>query len=119
MTLEENANMAAGRPSKIPPLPAIVRPLVRIFFNRIVRTGNFPKAKANAALTPAHGPATAAEARARLEGALAKFEAECGALAAARRRVPSGGFGLVPVEDCVRFHELHARHHIKQIPVSP
>jgi hypothetical protein len=118
MALEENANVIAGRSSKIPTLPAIVRPLVRIFFNRILRTGKFPKAKTNRAMDPAKGPPTAADARPRLEGALAKFEAECRAAAAANRRVASGAFGLVSLEDFLRFNELHVRHHTNQIPIA-
>jgi hypothetical protein len=118
IALEENANVMAGRPSKIPTLPAFVRPLTRLVFNRIVRTGGFPKAKTNSAMTPARGPATAAEARARLESALAKFESESRFLESTRQPVASGAFGKVPLEDFVRFNELHARHHIKQIVVQ-
>lgn len=116
MALEENANVVAGRPSKIPTLPALIRPVVRILFNRIVRTGKFPKAKTNAAMTPARGPATPADARPRLRAALATFERECRARAG--RPVESLTFGAVAVEDLVRFNELHVRHHIKQIPIA-
>lgn len=118
IAIEENGNVAAGRPAKIPTLPGFVRPLVKIFFHRIVRTGNFPKAKTNRAMTPSKGPAAASDARARLEGALAKFEMEVQTAASSRGTVSSGAFGVVPVEDFVRFNELHTRHHAKQITVS-
>jgi hypothetical protein len=66
-SLEESANMAAGRPSKFPRLPGVVHPLVRgLLFKRVLRKGAFPKAKTNKAMNPVSGPATAAEGRARL-----------------------------------------------------
>jgi hypothetical protein len=49
---EEAANVAAGRPSKFPTLPAILHPVVRIFFRRSLKKAAFPKAKANKALDP-------------------------------------------------------------------
>ena len=118
IALEENGNVMMGRPSRIPTLPAIVRPLLNILFKRIVRTGQFPKAKTSAAMTPSKGPAAASDARGRLEAALARFEADCRATAAAGRTVSSGAFGRVALEDLVRFNELHVRHHIKQIPIA-
>lgn len=43
-SLEESANMAAGRPSKFPKLPGVVRPIVRgLLFNRVLRKAAFPK----------------------------------------------------------------------------
>jgi hypothetical protein len=90
-------------------------------FNRAVKTGTFPKAKTNKAMDPARsavsGPATTAEARARLDAALATFEEACRARAAAGGKVPSGAFGKVSVEDYARFTELHTRHHTHQIPI--
>src|SRR5919206_212325 len=56
-SLEESANMAVGRPSKFPKLPAIAHPLVRgLLFTRVLRKGAFPKAKTNKAMNPASGP---------------------------------------------------------------
>ena len=112
--LEEAANVVSGAPS-IPMPPAFLRPLARLYFNRILKKGVFPKAKAAKAFDPASGPPTPAEARVRLEGALARFDQEC------RRRVASGpnvstGFGMVSVEDLVRFSALHTRHHCEQMP---
>ena len=113
--LDEGANIAAGTPS-LPMPPAILRPLLRLFFNRIVNKGAFPKGfKAHKTMNPASGPATPAEARVRLESAFARFDFECRRRAASGQQVMSG-FGRVSVEDFVRFSALHTRHHGKQMP---
>ena len=114
--LDEGANVVAGAPT-IPTPPAFLRPLARLFFNRILKKGVFPTGfKASKALDPASGPATPAEARVRLEGAFARFDQECRRLAASGQHVVSTGFGRVSVEDLVRFNALHTRHHCKQMP---
>lgn len=115
--LEEAANVVSGAPS-LPMPPAFLRPLLRLlFFNRILKKGVFPKGfKAAKALNPTSGPATPAEARVRLEGALARFDEECRRRAASGQHAVSTGFGTVPVEDLVRFNALHTRHHCKQMP---
>jgi hypothetical protein len=116
--LEEAANIVSGAPS-IPMPPAFLRPLLRLlFFNRILKKGVFPKGfKAHKALDPTSGPATPAEARVRLEGALARFDQECRRRAATSgQHLVSTGFGTVSVEDLVRFSALHTRHHCKQMP---
>src|SRR5262245_33887086 len=78
IALEESAHVAAGEPSKFPKLPSFVRPIIRgLFFYRILKSGHFPKAKAPRDLDPASGPASADEARARLEGALTQLEQAC------------------------------------------
>jgi len=88
-----------------------------LFFNRIVKKGVFPKGfKAVKALNPLSGPATPAEARVRLEGALARFDQECRKRVASGQHVVSPAFGTVSVEDFVRFNTLHTRHHCKQMP---
>jgi hypothetical protein len=111
-SLEESANMAAGRPSKFPKLPAVVHPIVRgLLFNRVLRKGAFPKAKTN----PTTGPATAAEGRVRLETAHRQCDEACRQLTSQGTRMPTTIFGAVPVEDYVRFMELHTRHHGKQM----
>jgi hypothetical protein len=121
ISYEEGGNVIAGRPTKLPTLPAIARPLARLFFKRVLKTGKFPKSKTAKAMDPAAGPsagpATPGEARDRLNGALAKFEEDCRARAAAGDAVPSGAFGRVALEDYVRFTELHTRHHTHQIPI--
>ena len=40
--LEEAANVVSGAPS-IPMLPALLRPLARLYFNRILKKGVFPE----------------------------------------------------------------------------
>ena len=56
--LEEAANVVSGAPS-IPMPPAFLRPLLRLYFNRILKKGVFPKGfKAHKAMNPTSGPAT-------------------------------------------------------------
>jgi hypothetical protein len=115
--LEESANVVAGTPSKFPTFPTMLRPIVRgLFFNRVLRKGRFPKAKTTKALDPATGPATPAEARRRLEGALAQFDQACRTRAASGPIITSTLFGAVSVEDYAKFQELHTRHHRAQLP---
>ena len=115
-SLEESANMAAGRPSKFPRLPAVVHPLVRgLLFKRVLRKGAFPKARTNKAMNPASGPATPAEGRMRLEKAHQKFDEACRQIASHGERMRTTTFGAVSVEEYVRFTELHTRHHARQI----
>src|SRR5438876_12289368 len=115
-SLEESANMAAGRPSKFPKLPALVHPVVRgVLFKRVLRKAAFPKAKTNKAMNPASGPPTPAEGRARLETAHQKFDEACRQLASRGERMRTTTFGAVGVEDYVRFMEIHTRHHAKQM----
>ena len=114
--LEEGANVVSGAP-KIAMPPAFLRPLFRLFFNRILKKDAFPKGfKAHKALAPTSGPATPAEARVRLESAFARFDQECRRQAAGGQHVVSTGFGAVSVVDLVRFNTLHTRHHCKQMP---
>jgi hypothetical protein len=61
--LEEAANVVSGAPS-IPMPPAFLRPLARLYFNRILKKGVFPKGWK--AANPTSGPATPAQARVRL-----------------------------------------------------
>lgn len=114
---EESANVAAGRPSKFPKLPAVLHPIVRsLLFRRVLRKGGFPKAKTNKAMDPATGPATPAEGRVRLDTARQKFENACRDLASRGGSMQTTTFGTVGVEDYVRFMDIHARHHCKQMP---
>ena len=118
---EEGANVVAGRPTKLPTVPSIFRPLLRLFFRRVVKTGRFMKAKTNSGMDPAREPSARLEspaaARDRLDEALAKFEDACRERVASGDPVPSGAFGNVSVEEYARFSELHTRHHTAQIPV--
>ena len=116
-SLDESANVVAGAPSKFPNLPFFLRPVARsLLLNRVLKRGAFPKARTNKALNPASGPATPADARVRLEGALARFDRECRACAQAGGIVASATFGKVPVAEYARFIELHTRHHCRQMP---
>ena len=118
-SMDESANMVSGAPAKFPNLPFFLRPVARGFlFNRVLRTNAFPKARTNKAMDPASGPATPAEARVRLEGALARFDRECRACADTGGAVASGTFGTVSVADYARFIELHTRHHCRQMPAA-
>ena len=115
-SLEESANMAAGRPSKFPKLPAVIHPVARgLLFKRVLRKAAFPKAKTSKAMDPASGPATLGEGRVRLEAAHQKFAEACRQTASHGERMRTTIFGAVPVEDYVRFMELHTRHHGKQV----
>jgi len=115
-SLEESANMAVGRPSKFPKLPGVVHPIVRgLLFKRVLRKAAFPKAKTNKAMDPASGSATPAQGRIRLETAHEKFAEACRQTASRGEWLRTTIFGAVPVEDYVRFMELHTRHHGKQI----
>ena len=115
-SLEESANMAAGRPSKFPKLPAVIHPVVRgLLFKRVLKKAAFPKAKTNKAMDPASGPATPSEGRARLVSAHQKFDEACRQIASQGERMRTTVFGAVRVEDYVRFMELHTRHHGRQM----
>src|SRR5947207_7200342 len=97
-SLDESANMAAGRPSKFPKLPAVVHPIVRgLLFKRVLRKAAFPKAKTNKAMDPASGPATPAQGRIRLETAHEKFAEACRQTASRGERIRTTIFGAVAV----------------------
>jgi hypothetical protein len=116
-SIDESANLISGAPSKFPTLPFFIRPVARtMLFNRVLRNSAFPKAKTNKAMDPESGPATPADARRRLEDALARFDRECRACAQRGGTVASSTFGRVAVADWARFIELHTRHHCKQMP---
>jgi hypothetical protein len=117
MTYEESAAVIEGRPTKLPTLPALLRPLARFVFNRTLKTGKFPKAKTTKALDPTGGPANPVEARTRLEAAVETFS-KAATTRGEGAEVVSGAFGKISLEDYVRFTELHTRHHAKQIPVT-
>ena len=118
-SLEESAEMAQGRPSKFPTLPAVAHPILRsLLFKRVLRKEAFPKARTNKPMNPANGPATPRDGRARLESAHEKFETACREIASHGGPMRTTIFGAVAVEDYVRFMELHTRHHGTQIGVG-
>ena len=86
-----------------------------LLFKRVLRKGAFPKAKTNKAMNPVSGPATPAEGRIRLETAHQKFDEACRQIASHGERLRTTVFGAVPVEEYVRFMELHTRHHGRQL----
>ena len=113
-SIEESANEIERKPTKFPHLPFFLKPVARgLLFNRVLRNGAFPKARTSSAFNPATGPATPAEGRQRVGTALARFEGAC--RAQARNPVDSVVFGRVALTDYVRFQEVHARHHTKQL----
>jgi DinB superfamily len=114
-SLDASVDLASGGPSSFPKLPAMLHPLLRLVFRRVLKKSAFPKGKTTAAMNPAAGPATPRDGRARLEEAHQRFEVACRGLAARRAPMPTPMFGAVPVEDFVRFMELHTRHHDRQI----
>jgi hypothetical protein len=112
--LDEGANIVAGRPT-LPTPPAVVRMIARFIFKRVLRKAAFPKGfKAHRAMNPASGPASPAEGRIRLEKAHQEFDEVCRRIAAEGRAITTI-FGSVPLQDLVRYNELHTRHHIKQM----
>jgi hypothetical protein len=110
-------HMAAGQPSAFPRLPALIHPFVRMVFRRLLRKGSFPNGRTTKAMNPVAGPSTPADGRARLAAAHDRFEVACRDLAARGAPMRTTMFGAVPVEDFVRFLELHTRHHDRQIGV--
>jgi hypothetical protein len=115
-SIEESANVASGRPSKFPNFPAPLRPVIRgLLFRRVLKKAAFPKAKTNKAMDPARGPATPSEGRDRLLAAHKQFEDACRQLASRGEPMRTTTFGVVGVEDYVRFMEIHTRHHARQI----
>ena len=116
-SLEESAHVAAGRPSRFPTFPSLVRPLMRVlFFNRVLSTQAFPKAKTNPPFDPESGPSSPDDATRRVTEAAELFETECRACHGRGEVVRSTVFGNVSVMDYMKFQELHTRHHTKQIP---
>ena len=113
---EESANAASGAPTKFPTFPAFVRPVVRkLFLDRAIKGGKFPKGKTNRALNPDQGSPTPAAARVRLEQAHAAFEQAC---RGCNGTFDHSIFGKVSAADYARFQALHTLHHTKQIAQS-
>ena len=108
-------HMAAGQPSAFPTLPVLIHPFVRIVFRRLLRKGSFPNGRTTKAMTPLAGPSTPEDGRARLAAAHDRFEAACRDLAVRGAPMRTTMFGAVPVEDFVRFLEIHTRHHGRQL----
>ena len=100
--LEEAANIVSGAPSIPMTIPTFLRPLARLYMNRILKKGVFPKGwKALKAFDPTSGPATPAQARVRLEGTFARFDQECRRWAASGQNALSTGFSKVKTQKYV------------------
>lgn len=115
--LEQSGYGIAGKPTVFPVFPRFLRPIMRgIFFNKIVRTGRFPRgARTNPPMDPESGPAGVAEGRARLEGALGVLEAAALARGPGDQVVDTTTFGKVPLADYLVFQAHHTRHHRPQL----
>jgi len=57
------------------------------------------------------------EGQARLEAAHRTFDEACRQLASRDGRIRTTTFGVVGVDDYVRFMEVHTHHHGKQMPL--
>ncbi len=113
LSLESSADEIAGRPSRFPRVPAIVRPLARMFMRRVIRTGRFIKARTNPAMDPPSGPASPGEGQARLDGAFRALDEAC--RHAADDTVDSRVFGKVDLADYLTFQRHHVIHHTAQM----
>ncbi len=118
--LEQTSYAIAGKPTVFPVFPRFLRPIMRgVFFNRMVKTGRFPKgAGTNKPMDPAMVPSSSAsfaEARARLQGALALLEAASLARGAGDSTVDTTTFGVVSLSDYLIFQAHHTRHHRPQL----
>jgi hypothetical protein len=119
LALEASADDIAGRPSRFPNLPRPIRFLARtFFFDRVLRTGAFPKGKTNPAMNPASGPPTPAAGVARLEAAWERLSATCATAAAQNHQMTSTLFGRVRLVDYIRFQTQHTQHHHRQLTRS-
>lgn len=89
----------------------------RLFLNRIVRTGRFPRGiRAPREARPVAPPATRSEALRLVEAAAADFEGACANVADPRsRRLTHPYFGRVPLPLACRFLARHTRHHQDQL----
>ncbi len=114
-----SARVVMGTASDVPKLPRFLRPLVRrLAFRKVLDQGRFPRpVRTLKAFQPLRAPATPAEGRARLEQAIAKFEADVIGWAKGQdRTIEHPAFGAVALSDYVRYLEIHTRHHQKQFP---
>ena len=115
--LEQSAKELRGEPSLFPKFPGLVQPVMRgLFFNWIIRRGSFPRGtKTNAAMDPAHGSLTPAEARVRVNTALHDLEQSVTSRPGGAQPVHSGAFGPVALPEYLIFQAIHTRHHTPQI----
>ena len=100
-------------------LPRFLRPLLRRFVvDSTLKAGRFTrKGRAPAMFQPSPEAPSAAEGIARLEAAVAGFEAAIrSGHPEGRHNVTHPFFGRIPTRDYVRFQAIHTRHHRAQLP---
>jgi len=117
LVYEYSRDLVMGKPRR-GSLPRFLRPLLRrIVVDSTLKAGRFTrKGRAPAMFQPSPAAPSAGEGIARLEAALASFEA------AIRSGHPEGRhyvthpyFGRIPTGDYVRFQAIHTRHHLAQL----
>jgi hypothetical protein len=116
-TMDQAVRFMEGRDEAVT-IPRVLRPLVRtIALRPVLRSGRFPRpSRTPRAFEPAAGGAPQHEARARLESALAAFEATVRRDArTADATFEHGVFGRLSYADYVRFNAIHAAHHERQL----
>ncbi len=89
-----------------------------LFLRRLLRTGEFPKgAIAPRETTPSSAPQQQADALTALERAVSDLEVTIGAHPNTDRcEITHPYFGRLPLPTALRLLELHARHHLGQLP---
>lgn len=92
-----------------------------LFLRRLLRTGQFPdRAIAPRETTPSSSPQQQSEALAALDRAVSDLEVTIAAHpSAARCEITHPYFGRLPLPTALRLLELHARHHLGQLPRRP
>ncbi len=89
-----------------------------LFLRRLLRTGEFPnRAIAPRETRPSSSPPQQADALAALDRAVSDLEVTIGAHPNADRcEITHPYFGRLPLPTALRLLELHARHHLGQLP---
>jgi hypothetical protein len=89
-----------------------------IFMRRMLRTGEFPQgARAPRETRPSSSPQQQGDALAALDRAVSDLEITIGAHPdAARCQITHPYFGRIALPVALRLLELHARHHLGQLP---
>jgi uncharacterized protein DUF1569 len=93
--------------------PKLLRPVLRLAFNWVLKRGDFPRrSRSPKILEPAPRPAAQPVVLDRLRAAADAFERAATAHAGA---VDHPMFGKLPVASFIHFQEIHTRHHQKQL----
>ena len=89
-----------------------------LFLRRVLRTGEFPhSAIAPRETRPSSSPQQQADALAALDRAVSDLEVTVGAHPDAEHcQITHPYFGRLPLPTALRLLELHARHHLGQLP---